>query len=88
MLAYECETAIGVVSKTVILQTHKLATANDRQRKSFSSFVFTQDIDFRIKLQKSAQRFAICFDRRLHTHSEISSPTRQTTKQFDATNQR
>ena len=47
---------------------------------SFSGFVSTQDIDFSIKLQKFAQRFAVFFERRLHTHSEISSQTRQTTK--------
>ena len=80
MLAYNCETAIGVGSKSVVLQYDKLATANKERRRSFSGFVSTQDIDFSIKLQKFSQRFAVFFERRLHTHSEISSQTRQTTK--------
>ena len=80
MLAYNCETAIGVGSKSVVLQSDKLATANNDRWRSFSGFVSTQEIDFSIKLQKFAQRFAVFFERRLHTHSEISSQTRQTTK--------
>ena len=59
MLAYNCETAIGVGSKSMVLQYDKLATANKERRRSFSGFVSTQDIDFSIKLQKFSQRFAV-----------------------------
>ena len=41
-----------------------------------------------IKLQKIGQCFAVFFKGRLPTHSEISSPTCQMTKQFHGTNQR
>ena len=36
--------------------------------------------DFSIKLHKFVQRFAVFFERWLHTQSEISPPTRQMTK--------
>ena len=54
MLVYNCETAIGVSSKSMVLQSDKLATANNKRWRSFSGFVSTQDIDFSIKLQKFA----------------------------------
>ena len=53
---------------------------NDEE--AFPAFFSMQDIDFSIKLQKFAQRFAVFFERRLHTQSEISPLTRQTTNKF------